>query len=53
MSYIVTKKSPVRHNGTVYREGDSIPSLSEEQAAPLLELGVISGAPTRVTKKDA
>jgi hypothetical protein len=44
MSYIVTNVSPVRHNGTVYQEGDSIPSLTEEQAAPLLELGVISEA---------
>jgi hypothetical protein len=53
MSYIVTNVSPVRHNGTVYQEGDSIPSLTEQQAAPLLELGVISEAPAKVAKKDA
>jgi hypothetical protein len=57
MSYIVTNVSPVRHNGTFYQEGDSIPSLTEEQAAPLLELGVISeatqGEPEQEAEGDA
>lgn len=53
MTYIVTNLSPVRHNGVLYQEGDSIPSLTEQQAAPLLELGVISEAPVKPVKKDA
>jgi hypothetical protein len=53
MTYTVTNMSPVMVDGKIYQEGDSIPSLTEEQAAPLLELGVISEAPAKVAKKDA
>jgi hypothetical protein len=53
MTYAVTNLSPVNHDGKIYQEGDSIPSLTEQQAAPLLELGVISEAPAKVARKDA
>ena len=41
MGYTVTSFGPVNHNGTMYEEGQEIPGLSPEQAAPLLALGVI------------
>jgi len=44
MSYIVTDLGPVHHDGKLFEEGDSIASLTEAQAAPLLELGVIANA---------
>jgi len=57
MTYTVTNLSPVNHDGKVYQEGDSIPSLTEEQAAPLLELGMISeatqGEPEQEAEGDA
>ena len=37
----VTSLGPVNHNGAMYEEGQSIPGLTPEQAAPLLALGVI------------
>lgn len=41
MSYITTGLSTVMHEGKAYAEGQEIPGLSPEQAAPLLALGVI------------
>lgn len=53
MSYIVTDLGPVHHNGKLFEEGDTISSLTEEQAAPLLELGVIATAPAKPPAKPA
>lgn len=41
MSYQVTDESPVRFDGVVYTAGQAVPGLTAEQAAPLLELGVV------------
>jgi len=53
MSYIVTDLGPVHHDGKLFEEGDSIASLTEEQAAPLLELGVIVTASAKPSAKPA
>ena len=41
MPYTVTSLGPVNHNGAMHEEGQPIPGLTPEQAAPLLALGVI------------
>ena len=42
--YNVTSLGPVNHNGAMHEEGQPIPGLTPEQAAPLLALGVIQEA---------
>jgi len=44
MSYIVTDLGPVNHDGEILLEGNTISSLTEEQAAHLLKIGVIANA---------
>lgn len=53
MEYIIINGS-VRHNNKLYQEGATLPSIRAEDAAILLELGVIVEAqpPARVNKKD-
>jgi hypothetical protein len=36
---MITATSTVHHNGAIYREGQEIPDLSEEQAAALVAAG--------------
>jgi|NOAtaT_7_FD_contig_31_5919341_length_249_multi_2_in_0_out_0_2 hypothetical protein len=51
MPYVVTDLSPVNHGGCVYSEGQPIPGLTPEQAAPLLALGVIRETTPPPTEK--
>ena len=44
MAYTVTSLGPVNHSGTIYEEGQPIPDLTPDQAARLLDLGVIKEA---------
>lgn len=41
MAKHVVVQGPVEHDGTIYEEGQELPVLTDEQAAPLLLLGVL------------
>jgi hypothetical protein len=41
MSKHVVVQGPVEHDGTIYEEGQELSVLTDEQAAPLLLLGVL------------
>jgi hypothetical protein len=41
---------PLRHDGVLYRGEDNLPALTEDQAAPLLAIGVIESV--KKTAKD-
>ena len=41
MAKHVVIQGPVEHDGTVYQEGQELPVLTDDQAAPLLLLGVL------------
>lgn len=51
MAYVVTDLSPVSHGGVILTEGQEISGLSADEAASLIELGVIK-AKAKVTPKD-
>lgn len=51
MAYVVTDLSPVFHGGVTLTEGQEISGLSADEAAPLLELGVIK-AKAKAVQKD-
>lgn len=53
MVYTIINGS-VRHNNKLYQEGAPLPSIGAEDAAILLELGVIVEVqpPAKVNKKD-
>jgi len=53
MSYIVTDLGPVNHDGKIFLKGDTISSVTEEQAAHLLKIGVIVTASAKPSAKPA
>lgn len=54
MAYVVTNRGPLNHDNRLYQEGATLPSIGAEDAAVLLELGVIAEThpPAKVNKKD-
>jgi hypothetical protein len=54
MAYVVTNRGPLNHDNQLYQEGATLSSIRAEDAAILLELGVIAETqpPAKVNKKD-